>query len=48
MSSLRVLEKAKIGLSENLNTPSKRHFRQNFPMQKIPDIQYIHSKTCTN
>ena len=22
------------------NTPSKRHFRQNFPTRKIPDIRY--------
>ena len=40
-SSLRVLEITKIGLSENFNTPSKRHFRQNFPTRKIHDIRYI-------
>ena len=22
------------------NTPSKRHFRQNYPTRKIPDVQY--------
>ena len=41
-SSWRVLEIAKIGLGENFNTPSKRHFRQNFPTRKIPDIRYFY------
>ena len=39
MSSLGVLEIAKIGLGENLTF--QRYFRQNFPTQKIPDIWYI-------
>ena len=39
-SSFRVLEKAKLIRTRwKFNTPSKRHFHQNFPTQKIPDIQ---------
>ena len=41
MSSLRVLEIAKIWLSENLTHLASVFFRKNFPTRKIPDILYI-------
>ena len=40
-STLKILEIVKIELGENL-TCLPRHFRQNFPKRKIPDIQFIH------
>ena len=48
-SLVRVLEIVKIGLSENLTlSPSKCHFRQNFPMRKIPDIGYDGTRAAFN
>ena len=45
-SSLRVLEIAKIGLSENLTHLQSVIFRQIFPTRKIPDIRYVHPPKC--
>ena len=40
MSSWRVFEIAKLGLSENLTHLPSVIFCQKFPTRKIPDIQY--------